>query len=479
MDCLLGIDIGTAGTKSALFSGNGTLVDSEYISYPLTYPREGWAEQNPDDWWNALAVTVRALVSRNKRAHTVSAMSLSTQGGCLILLDAGFHPLYPAVSWLDTRAEEISGQLKNMISEEDLYKTCGWANTNGLNLPMMIWFQKKNPDLFLRSRFFASTIDYLNYRLTGRFSIDYTNLAMTMLLDLDRRDLSERALAIAGITRERVPEIIPSGCAIGKVKSDTASELGLSGDVLLVSGAHDQYCANIGAGAVNAGDCVLSTGTAWVLTLTSDRLLFDENHVIHPCLHVLENKFGLLTSVPSGGNSLTWFRDTFLPGTDFDALSLKAKKVKAGCEGLIFIPRNVSKHGRGSFLNIDTVHTAAHFTRSVFEGVALSNRRYIEAFSRNGINIKRLIMIGGGAKSPVWQQIVADVSRIPITLPEQKEASCAGAAMLAAVGCGMYASLEEAAGYFTGKQVQIYPDKKNAALYEKVYQEFVTALEYL
>ncbi len=472
MDCLLGIDIGTTSTKSALFTWRGDLVDSEYKSYPVIYPREGWAEQDPEDWWNALVTTVRKIVSRNKQAH-ITAMSLSTQGGCLILLDEYFRPLNNAVSWLDKRAEETSSLIKEKVHIDNLYKKSGWSNIDCLNFPTIVWFKEKRPDLFNRTRYFASTIDFINYRLTGKFSIDYTNLAMTMFLDLHKRDWSDEALTIAGITRDNVPEIISSGNCVGALKSSAVKELGLTKNIILVSGAHDQYCASIGAGSINNGDCVLSTGTAWVLLVTSDTLLFDENRMIHPCIHLLDKKYGLLTSVASGGNSLNWFQNTFCPGLDFQQLSQKAQKANVGSEGLVFIPKGILKHGKSSFIGIDTVHNYSHFIRSVFEGVALSNRKYIEAFSASGVKINTLIMIGGGAKSSLWPQIVADVSNIPLIIPEQKEAACAGAAILAGIGSGIFTAIDEASDLFIGEKKMIKPIEKNVAIYEKVYKDYV------
>lgn len=479
MDCLLGIDIGTTGTKSALFNTEGELIDFEYQSYPIIYPREGWAEQDPEQWWDALVRTVREVVSRKNRAGDVIAMSLSTQGGCLILLDENFHPLCNAVSWLDRRADEVSGLLTEEIGPEELYNTCGWSIINGLNLPTTLWFREKKPGLFNGTRYFASTADYLNYRLTGKFSIDYTNLAMTQFLDLKTRDWSDKALRIAGITRNNVPEIIPSGTIAGRLTKKAAGELGLPKDVILISGAHDQYCASIGAGALNSGDCVLSTGTAWVLTVTSDRLVFNENRTIHPCIHLLENKYGLLTSVSSGGNSLNWFQSTFQPECSYEELSGQAEKADAGSAGLIFIPGIVSGRGGSSFLNIDTAHKSGHFVRSIFEGVALSNKRHLEAFAETGTRIKKLIMIGGGAKSSVWTQIVADVSDIPVVIQERKEASCAGAAILAGVGSGVFNSIEEASERFSVEKCQIKPIEKNAGVYKGIYKEFIRYLECL
>jgi len=472
LDCLLGIDIGTTGTKSALFASSGELVDIAYQSYPITYPGENRAEQDPEDWWRALVATVRSVVSKNSAGNSVRAMSLSTQGGCLVLLDEKFRPLCHTVSWLDKRAREITDILVRDISEEELYRTCGWPGVNGMSFASTVWFKEKMPELFAQACYFCSTIEYINYRLTGTFCIDYTNLAMTAFLDLDTMNWSDKTLSIAGINRSHVADIIPSGKGIGKLKQSAADELGLSADVLLVSGAHDQYCASIGAGNIAIGDCVLSTGTAWVLTATSDRMVFNERRTIHPCAHVLDNRYGLMTTVPSGGNSLTWFRDTFCPELSYETLSEKAGNAEPGCGGLMFVPRTGHGNRKSLFANIDTMHTISHFIRAVFEGVAYANNRHLEDFSQAGVPIDTILMTGGGAGSSVWPRIVADISRIPITVPDQKEAACAGAAMLAGAGCSMFASIEEASGRFTGHARYIEPDDRTASVYEGMYERF-------
>ncbi|MEA1997592.1 MAG: FGGY family carbohydrate kinase, partial [Gemmatimonadota bacterium] len=226
MDCLIGIDIGSTGAKSAMFSADGALLDIEFRPYPIDYPEANRAEQDPNLWWNALAGTVRAIVERKPRGNDIVAMCLSTQGGCLLLVDQDFRPLCNAVHWLDKRAGEVSGLLAEKVGAEELYRTCGWSVMDGLNFPAAFWFREKRPELFEKARYFCSTVDYLNYRLTGVFSIDYTNLAMTQFLDLDARDWSDKNLHLAGITRAHVPEIIPSGAVISKLSPRAAEELG-------------------------------------------------------------------------------------------------------------------------------------------------------------------------------------------------------------------------------------------------------------
>jgi xylulokinase len=479
MKYLLGIDVGTNGTKSVLFTEKGELIDISYRGYKVLYPREGWVEQSAEDWWLGLRDTVRELLSRNDVRNHVVALSLSTQGGTTVLLDSRFRPLRDGVSWLDMRAQETQQLLEKEITEGELQEICGWNRLFALSLPVVFWFRHKDPELFRKIGHVATTVDYVNYRLTGRFSVDPSNCAMTEFLDIERREWSDRLLNLAGIERRQVPEIVPSGEPLGNLTAGASEELSLPEGVIVISGAHDQYCANIGAGAVRKGYCVLSSGTAWVLLATSDTLLRDEKGLIHPGPHLLKGKYGLMTAVSSAGDSLNWFQNTFERHTTLDQLSDEVKRVKPGSDGMVFIPKFTSKSQRASFLNVDTAHDRNHFARSVFEGVALANRRHIEAFHEIGMKIERLIMIGGGARSSVWPGIVADVSGLPVYIPEQRESACAGAAVLAGVGSGVFPSIEEAVGRFTGNKEMIEPDRRHEAVYNDAYGRFLSALDHV
>ena len=479
MKYLLGIDVGTNGTKSVLFSEEGKLIDISYRGYKVLYPRERWVEQSSEDWWLGLRDTVRELLTRNDVRDHVVALSLSAQGGATVLLDSSFKPLRNAVGWLDLRAQETQSLLEKDITREELQEICGWNHLFALSFPVVFWFKHNDPELFSRTRYVATTVDYMNYRLTGRFAIDLSNCAMTEFLDIERRDWSDRLLHIAGIKRQQVPEIVPSGERVGTITPEASEELSLPEKVIVISGAHDQYCANIGAGALQEGDCVLSSGTAWVLLATSDRLLRDQGGLIHPGPHLLKDKYGLMTAVSSAGDSLNWFQSTFERHATLEQLSDEVKKVRPGSDGMVFIPKFTSKSQRACFLNVDTAHDRMHFARAVFEGVALANRRHIETFQEIGMKIEKLIMIGGGSRSSVWPAIVADVSGIPVFIPLQRESACAGAALLAGVGSGVFSSIEEAAGRFTGKTQRIDPDRGNREVYDRAYGRFVSALDYV
>jgi xylulokinase len=348
-----------------------------------------------------------------------------------------------------------------------------------LSLPFLFWLRHRDTELFNRAAYFATTIDYINYRLTGRFVIDYSSLAMTEFLDISERDWSDRLLGIAGVGRDKMAQIVPSGEVVGTLTGDASEELGLPRKVLVISGAHDQYCANVGAGAVRNGDCVLSSGTAWVLLATSDRLLRDGEGLIHPCMHLLRDKYGLMTTVPSAGDSLNWFHTNFERRLTLEQLGEEAGQVSAGAGGLIFVPKFISASKRASFIDVDTAHSRMHFARAVFEGVALANQRHMKCFESIGLKILKILMIGGGARSSLWPQIVADVSGIPVVVPEQKESACAGAALLAGAGSGVFRTIEEAAGKFTGEAGTVEPNAENAEVYRDAFHRFSAVLGYV
>jgi sugar (pentulose or hexulose) kinase len=395
------------------------------------------------------------------------------------LLDEKFRPIHNAIGWLDTRAKDSQHLLEKKIGRSELRKICGWHFLFALNFPVIFWIKRREPELFKKTRYFSSTIEYINYKLTGRFVIDYSNLALTEFLDLERMDWSDRLLEIAGVGRENMARIIPSGQNIGTLTKKASEELGLLEDVQVISGAHDQYCADIGSGAIRVGDCMLSSGTAWVLLVTSEKSIADDKMIIHPGIHLLKGRYGLMSSVPSAGDSLNWYHSTFERHYSLEQLGREVRKVPPGSDGMLFIPRFFSKSRNASFLHVDHSHTRYHFARSIFEGVALANRRHLDAYRSIGIRIKQLIMIGGGASSSVWPQIVADVSGIPILIPDQKEAACAGAAILAGVGCGVFPSIEGASMKFIRKKRRIGPNVYNRGIYEKSYGEFVSLLEYV
>ena len=431
MDLVIGIDVGTNGTRAGLFDTSGRRIAIARESYRLDFPRVGWAEQDPEDWWRALVSTTRSLVAGMSAHDRILSLSLSTQGGVTVLLDETGRTLYPAVSWLDTRPAEIREDIEKEVSASTLYGLCGLPAVRGLNFAQIFWFREKRPDLFRKTARFASTVDYLNERLSGRFVIDVSNLALNALLDISRKDYAEKLLSVLGVSHERLPAVLPSGRPVGRLTPKAAEELNLAPDVLVVSGAHDQYCASVGIGAVRPGQALISAGTAWVLLVTSDRIVYDPDQLVIPGHHALEDRTGLMATVSAGGNSLEWFKDHFAGDSSLADLDAAAAEVMPGAEGLVFLPQSRTASGRGAFIGIDASHGAAHFARAVMEGVALCNQDNLDRIRALGRDVESLTMIGGGAASSLWPCIVADAAGCPVFVADQVDAACRGAGILA------------------------------------------------
>lgn len=476
MTHFLGIDIGTSGTKTGLFTDEGTLVDSASCGYELQYPQPGWVEQNPQDWWDALVRTVRTVVSRNDCASTVAALSLSTQAGSLVLLDRSGAPVCPAVSWLDRRAASSAEELRALVGRAELYRATGWDELSGLAMPTAFHLSRTTPELLGRASYLATTADYLHLKLTGRFALDATNSALTEFLDLGSGDVWGTALDAVGVPRRMLPEVVPAGTPLGGLTPPAQAALGLDSGVTVVAGAHDQYCAALGAGATTIGECVLSAGTAWVLLAVSGEPAFDHRPetglagaaVLHPGPHVVANLFGVMTAISFGGNSLDWFRRTLGCGRSFSELDAAAAETVAGAGGLLFVPPLVSRSGGGAFLHIDGAHSLGHFVRAIYEGVALVARRYLERMRDSGVAVDRITMIGGGAASRVWPQVVANTLGRSVDVSSVEEAACVGAGILAAVGSGRLSSVSAGVQRFCSSATRVVPDHDLRPVYEEL-----------
>ncbi|PIW18931.1 MAG: hypothetical protein COW34_04005 [Armatimonadetes bacterium CG17_big_fil_post_rev_8_21_14_2_50_66_6] len=474
MPHLLAIDVGTTGTKAALFDHTGRLAANAVSEYPLLTPRGSWVEQDAEDWWQAVVLTVRQVLAAGPR--DVRALSLSTQGGAWAPLDTGGNALRPALSWMDKRADAIGRRLEAQKGAEWLYRLSGWSVGGGLPLLLTCWLREHEPEVFGQAAYFADTHAFVAHRLTGRLVTDHSNAAITQFYDLTNADWSPAACVFAGVDVDQLPALRRAGEPFGQLTPTAAAELGLPGETMVCVGGHDQYCAALGAGVTREGTCLLSCGTAWVALVDSPTLVFDPARKVSPGTHVIQDHWGLLTSVPVAGASFRWFRDRFRPGRPYEAVSAEAAAAPPGCGGLLFLPSNLRERPGSAFVDLDLSHDGAHLARAIMEGVAFAVRRNAEAISALGVATQGLTMIGGGARSDCWSQIVADVCQVPVTLPTQAEAACAGAAVLAGLGAGIFPEAQAAAESFTGIARLREPLAANAAVYTDQYGRFLQAL---
>ena len=476
MKYLLGIDVGTTGTKTLLFREDGKLCGSAYMGYETAMPAVGYSEQNPEDWWKAVVATVRKVVDEADAGGDVAGIAMSVQGGTFVPVDGDMRPVRPAIVWNDTRCDgELGELLGSGHTDGEMYGKTGWHLLPGLNAMQARHMAKNEPEAFEKTAFFLSVPDYISLRMTGRMAVDLSNIGISQLGDIRKGKFDEEILAFANIDPGKLPDIVPSGEVIGKLTPEAAAELGVSEDAVLVSGAHDQYAVALGAGASRGGDILIGSGTCWVVTCIGDEPDFESG--LSQSVAATPGKWGSLWSLSSGGVCLEWLKNSIMAGDiSYPELDSEAENRRAAEDGLFFFPftgraGETTSFTKGSFVGLDLSHDRFHMARAVMEGVAFQIRYMLEAFkakpSERGIKLA-----GGASKSRVWAQMVADILGLPVRIPDVADMACVGAAILAGVGSGVYASREEGYAALSVGEKIIGPDPARHAEFSELYEKY-------
>ena len=431
---LLGIDVGTTGTKAILFRQDGKQVGQAYQSYPLHTPQPGYCEQDPQDWWDAVCQTVRQVTDDPDIRKNIAAMSLSTQGGTTVCVDEKGNVLRPAMVWNDRRCAGLPRP------DMDIYRTTGWYADNAMPALQCRWLQANQPEVFGKTTRFLTVPDYLSLRLTGKAVIDRSNAGICRFMNLQTGKYDPALLEFAGLQAQQLPELLSSGSPIGKLTKEAAEALKLSEDTLLVSGAHDQYAVSLGGGALSPGDILIGSGTSWVITCLTEKAALDTG--FSQSAAAVPGLWGSLRSLPSGGVCLEWLRK-IIGDLSYEEINREVAKRQAAAEGLFFLPFD-AKTGKASFAGLQLGHDKFHLARAVMEGVAFKTAQMLAQFPV-APSPEGLILAGGAAKSPVWCQILADIAGVPLRIPENPDLGCVGAAILAGTGCGLFPDVQ--AGY--------------------------------
>ncbi|MBR0302951.1 MAG: hypothetical protein IJQ80_03790, partial [Clostridia bacterium] len=330
---VIGLDVGTTGTKALAVDEKGRVLASAYRGYGLISGDAGCVAQSADDWWDAVKYTV-GTVAKKVSPEKIGAISLSTQGATMLAADKDGAALCDAMTWMDHRAVRETEYLDGAIGAEAVYRKCGWRLDSWGDAAKILWMKNNLPDVFESAACFPSTIEFVNKKLTGRFVTDPTNAAIRQLFNIEKGKWDREILDAVGISEDRLPEVVPTGSPVGTLTSNAASELGLTTDALVFCGAHDQYCASIGAGAVEVGDMMLATGTAWVILGITDSLLFTADHIspgIHPA-----GGYGAMASLVSAGSALSWYRDVI--EKDYREIDREAEKVQLEAKDVLVLP---------------------------------------------------------------------------------------------------------------------------------------------
>ncbi|HLE15657.1 MAG TPA: xylulokinase [Anaerolineales bacterium] len=459
MPFLLGLDLGTSSLKVVLFDENGSVVGRGAAAYPLHTPRPGHAEQDPEDWWRAAGEAARQSLSGVEGPVQVAALGLSGQMHGTVLLDEHNRPLAPAVIWPDQRSASQVAEITRLVGAERLIELAGSPVATGFMAATARWFQQEQPEVWRRVRRLLLPKDSLRWRLTGEFAGDPSDGSGALLLDVRARDWSDEILGALGIERELLPAIQPSAALAGELCSDAAQHLGLPAGLPVVTGAADTAAGLLGGGATGPGELLLTLSTGGQLALPSFEVEVDRQGRVHTFCSALEPEpdragWYRLGATLSAGGSLRWLRDNVfaLEGEGaYESMTAWAEQAPPGANGLVFLPYLAGERtplmdpqARGIFLGLALGHGRAELVRAVLEGVALSCYEAYRVLVEGGGRPERLILAGGGSRSRLWGQIVADVFALPVVRLETAEQSAVGAALLAGAGAGHFSAGQEA-----------------------------------
>lgn len=458
----LGFDIGTSGTKALLITDAGVPIASSNSGYPLSTPRPLWAEQNPDDWWEAVVKTSREVVAKaGIHPDEIGGIGLSGQMHGSVFLDSHGSVIRPAILWCDQRTEEECRWITEQVTQEALPDLIANPVLTGFTAPKIVWLRNHEPENYARVAKVLLPKDYIRFRLTGEFFTEVSDASGTALFDVRHRTWSERMLLATSIPSDWMPPCAESYEITARVSEQGAAECGLAVGTAVAGGGGDQAAGAVGSGIVESGIVSTTIGTSGVVFAHSDKFAIDPQMRIHTFCHAVPGKWHSMGVVLSAGGSLRWLRDTFYVsetksemehGRDpYDLIMRDAAGVPAGAEGLVFLPYLTGERtpypdptARGSFVGITLRHTRAHFARAVLEGVAFALNDTFQIFSSLGIPINEVRASGGGGKSPLWRQILADVTRFEHRTLNIDEGPALGAALLAMVGTGRFGSVAEA-----------------------------------
>lgn len=485
MAAVLGLDIGTTGTKAVLVDEHFRIVAHAYKAYDFIANDNGYVEQNADDWWQAAVYTIGRCVEKAGSCD-IKGISLSSQGATLVCVDKKGVPLSPAIVWMDGRAGSQGDSINQRYGKDFVYNKTGWRSQNCFNFLQMLWIKQNNPDLYNQTDKFLSTVEYINYKLTGEYVGDPSNAAISELYNITQKKWDQELLEILEIDESKLARIIDSGKLIGGLCKSAAEELGLPTTIPVFNGCHDQYMAAVGVGAVSNGDILLSCGTSWCITHITDSLIFDNINYSSPGLHVLDKLYGVIAYTPAGGAALEWFRKNMFRSDgvlSYSQLDEIAEKSPPGANGVMFLPHfsgtsypTWSNNSRATLMGLNLTHGQSDIVRSILEGVGFEINWVLEGIKTNVAGNCVMKALGGAAKSPLWMQIISDISGLGVCKSTVADAPVIGAAITAGVSGGIYENASNAAQGFNDHLVFFEPNliehEKYAALFEEYKRRF-------
>jgi xylulokinase len=478
---LIGIDVSTTATKALLIDAEGVVRAVASSEYPFETPRPLWAEQSPALWLEGAVASIRRVLAESgANPADVAAIGLTGQMHGLVLLDAAGEVLRPAILWNDQRTGAQCDEIRQRVGRERLIQLTGNDALAGFTAPKILWVRENEPELYARARHILLPKDYVRYKLSGEFGMDKADGSGTVLMDVRQRAWSREVLEALEIPAEWLPPLFEGPEVTGRLSGEAAQATGLKAGTPIVAGGGDQAAGAVGMGAVSQGVVSLTLGTSGVIFASTSEPFIEPEGRLHSFCHALPGRWHLMGVMLSAAGSLRWHRDTFAPGQSYEALLAPAEAVSAGSEGLLFLPYLTGERtpypdplARGAFVGLTVRHTLPHLTRAVLEGVAFGLRDSFELMGQAGLmDVREVRVSGGGARSALWRQILADVLNVALVTVNTTEGAAYGAALLAGVGAGVWPDTAAACAATVTVTGQVTPRGEQAERYLGLYAQY-------
>ena len=490
MEYVIGVDLGTSGTKTVLFSTDGQPIASKTIEYPLYQPQNGWAEQAPEDWWHAACGSMKEVISKSGiNPKDIKGIGISGQMHGLVMLDKAGNVLRRSIIWCDQRTAAECDEITNKVGASRLIELTANPALTGFTASKILWVRNNEPEIYEKCAHILLPKDYVRYMLTGEFATEVSDASGMQLLDVPNRCWSDEVLSKLGIDKSLLAKVYESPEITGKVTAQAAELCGVPAGTPVVGGAGDNAAAAVGTGTVQDGIAFTTLGTSGVVFAHTDKLSIDPKGRVHTFCCAVPGAWHVMGVTQAAGLSLKWFRDNFCSdemvvakGLDKDPyyiMDKQAERIPIGADRLLYLPYlmgertpHLDPNCRGAFIGLSAMHTRQHMLRAVMEGVVYSQRDSVEVLRGMGVKINDMLACGGGGTSPLWRQMLADVYGCPVKTVVSKEGPALGVAILASVGTGIYKSVQEACKEVIKTNPAQNPIAANSAEYEKFYKMY-------
>ena len=487
MAYLIGVDLGTSGTKTVLFAEDGTVAASCTIEYPLYQPQNGWAEQDPLDWWNAVCGTTKAVIAKaGISASKIKGVGLSGQMHGLVMLDKSGNILRKSIIWCDQRTAKECEEITQKVGAENLIKITANPALTGFTASKIMWVKNNEPEIYEKCAHILLPKDFIRYKLTGEFATEVSDASGMQLLDVPNRKWSDQVLDALQIEKSLLGKVYESPEITGKVTKAASDLTGLAEGTAVVGGAGDNAAAAVGTGTVQDGRAFTTIGTSGVVFAHTSKLSIDPKGRVHTFCCAVPGAWHVMGVTQGAGLSLKWFRDNFCHEEMIAAAGMKkdpyflmdkqAEEIPIGSDRLLYLPYlmgertpHLDPNCRGVFFGLSAMHTRQHLLRAVMEGVTFSQRDSVEVLREMGVSINEMLACGGGGSSPLWRQMLADVYGCPVKTVVSKEGPALGVAILAGAGTGVYSSVQDGCAAVIKTNPPQNPISQNSAEYEKFY----------